>query len=78
MSGKNYLYAANARVVYPGAEPYPVFVKVYRLCRARYRLPASLTPTITSKRINPAHNEAGPKTEVLDQPRLSSVLSVRK
>ena len=30
VSGKNYLYAANARGVYPGAEPYPVFVKVYQ------------------------------------------------
>jgi predicted secreted protein/effector-binding domain-containing protein len=30
VSGRNYLFAANATVVYPGAEPYPVFVKVYQ------------------------------------------------
>jgi predicted secreted protein len=30
VAGKNYLYAANAEVVYSGAEPYPVFVKVYQ------------------------------------------------
>lgn len=30
VAGRNYLYAANAKVVYPGSEPYPVFVKVYQ------------------------------------------------
>ena len=54
---RNYLYAANAKAVYPGAKPYLVFVKVYQPYRARYRLPASLTPAITIKGINPAHNK---------------------
>ena len=30
VAGRNYLYAANAKVVYPGSEHYPVFVKVYQ------------------------------------------------
>jgi hypothetical protein len=30
VSGKNYLFAANAKVVYPSTKPYPVFVKVYQ------------------------------------------------
>jgi predicted secreted protein len=30
VAGLNYLFAANAKVVYPGAEPYPVFVRACR------------------------------------------------
>jgi hypothetical protein len=30
VEGVNYIYAANAVVVYPGAQPYPVTVKIFK------------------------------------------------